>query len=401
MSWRHRVSQLRTVMGIMHGSRAFGGPFQALLSLTNRCNLRCLHCIFYSPHLERPNLVPVRRARMMSLELPSEKDIRRLQHIDADTDRTKTLVKDLIRMGTRRFQFSGSGEPFLHKNALEFMSLAKHAGGTCLVNTNGTLLDHSTIDALVAMRFDDLQVTTMSGTAGMYRLTHPGCKDTSFDTLRENLLYLAERKRALGIKQPALSLCYVVVAQNHDGIADFADFANIVQADRTLFRPFFDVEDSNLAGLVPSAKEALHVREQLMEVKGYLDRRGISHNIPNFLAVFERKLDTTALYRAIPCYYGWLSALIDADGSVYPCCRCHSPLGDIREMKFEDIWHGRSYQTFRKKAIHINLRGTLVENCDCYRCANNNANFRTYRLLHPFSGSRLDQVWAAHNGVET
>lgn len=331
----------------------------------------------------------------MSLDLPADEEIRRLQSIDADTDRTMALIEELIGMGTRRFQFSGSGEPFLHNNAMEFMGLAKHAGSTCLVNTNGTLLDRATIDALLKMRFDDLQITTMAGTPEMYLRIHPGCKDTVFDTLRGNLFYLAERKSALRIKPPTVTLCYVVVAQNYDGIADFANFADLVKADRVLFRPFFDVEDMTLAGLVPSAEEASHIKEHLTAAKVHLDARGIRHNIGNFLAVFGRKLDTKALYRVIPCYYGWLSVLIDANGAVYPCCRCYSALGDIREMKFRDIWHGQPYRAFRRDAIQINVLKKPVDDCDCYRCANNNANFRTYKLLHPLKGSRLDQVCRA------
>ena len=53
MNWRERVSQARVVAGILHGGRAFGGPFQASFSLSNRCNLRCIHCYFYSPALEQ------------------------------------------------------------------------------------------------------------------------------------------------------------------------------------------------------------------------------------------------------------------------------------------------------------------------------------------------------------
>lgn len=33
MNWRQKLSQVEAIMGIMHGSRALSGPFQANISL--------------------------------------------------------------------------------------------------------------------------------------------------------------------------------------------------------------------------------------------------------------------------------------------------------------------------------------------------------------------------------
>ena len=62
MSFRQILSQAKAVIGITHGSRAFGGPVQVDLNLTNRCNVRCVHCFLYSPHIDRPNMPELRRA---------------------------------------------------------------------------------------------------------------------------------------------------------------------------------------------------------------------------------------------------------------------------------------------------------------------------------------------------
>jgi MoaA/NifB/PqqE/SkfB family radical SAM enzyme len=137
MNWRQPASQLRTVMGILHGSRAFGGPLQASLSLTNRCNIRCIHCYYYSPLVENANLLNVRNARMMKDELPDAKYIKQLQTLDADSTRINQLIDELAGSGTQDFLFTGNGEPFLHKNILEFVDRTKRAGCKCSVNTNG------------------------------------------------------------------------------------------------------------------------------------------------------------------------------------------------------------------------------------------------------------------------
>lgn len=46
MTKHNKLSYIRAAMGIVHGNRTFGGPIQVSLNLTNRCNIRCIHCFF-------------------------------------------------------------------------------------------------------------------------------------------------------------------------------------------------------------------------------------------------------------------------------------------------------------------------------------------------------------------
>jgi len=79
MIWRDGLSRLRALLGIAHGSRALGPPLQVSLNLTNRCNVRCVHCYYYSPHAVRPNLPDIwygeayRRFRHQALALNKRK----------------------------------------------------------------------------------------------------------------------------------------------------------------------------------------------------------------------------------------------------------------------------------------------------------------------------------------
>jgi MoaA/NifB/PqqE/SkfB family radical SAM enzyme len=384
---RQQLSLSRSFMGIMHGSRAFGGPVQAGFSLTNRCNIRCIHCYYYSPYAEKPNLFELRKARQKSEELPDKEYLRGLQRLDVDSDLTRKLIDELTAMGTQKYIFSGSGEPFLHKNALEFMGRAKRAGSICTVYTNGTLLDRSIIDELLRMRFDELRITTLAGTRNMYLKTHSGVKDKTFDNLRDNLVYLAERKAEMGVKRPEVTLIFIAITQNCSGIFQFAEFAELVKAERVVFRPVDTAEDPRLKKfLVPTAEQAASVREQLVEVKAYLESRGVANNIEYFLKVFREKLDTTALYRVIPCYYGWLAAWIDVGGQVYPCCRCYEPRGNVYEKEFHEIWNGNAYRKFRKEGQMINKRKTPVSRCNCNSCTHYTANTRVYKAFHPLKG---------------
>jgi len=384
------MSELKTVMGILHGSRTFGGPIQADLGLSNRCANHCLHCYYYSPLLEKPTLRPLRKARQMDTEPPSLESLRAMQRQDADFERTNQLIDELIGLGVWRFRFSGAGEPFLNANALDFMRRAKHAGCTGIVCTSGYTLDKEKIDELIAMEFDEIRVTTMAGTPEMYKRTHPKAKDFAFDQIRDNLLYLADRKKALGVKRPDLHVFTIVITENYDSLMDFAEFAVDVQADRVVYRPYDDVEDPGLAALVPTAEQAAAVREQLAEVKPFLGSRGVKHNVDHFFNICDKQINTSALYRIIPCYYGWAATQILASGKVFPCGRCYDSFGDIYQDEFHKIWNGEAYQKFRAEGRKLNLGDTTVSGADCNRCSHNVANLRIYRALHPLKRHSKD-----------
>ncbi len=51
------------------------------------------------------------------------------------------------------------------------------------------------------------------------------------------------------------------------------------------------------------------------------------------------------------CKLPWSQTHINADGSVYPCCRCETKLGDLTKQSWEDIWNGQAYRNIRR-TIH-------------------------------------------------
>lgn len=375
----------------MHGSRAFGGPFHATLRIINRCNVKCSPCPWFSPYVEKPVLTELKRARLNGIELDEHKYgehlHNHLQQFDAGSERLHGVLDELLKMGTRRFIFTGTGEPFLHKNLLDFIGRVKSGRGACIVHTNGTLLSPQITDEMVRLKVDELRVTTMAGTREMYLRTHQGTRDGTFEAIRDNLLYLAGRKASVGTRRPVVTLVNVVHSLNYDGLLDFGRFAGSVNADRVCFQPLVDDGDPGLSKLVPTEKQAFSVREQLSEAKSYFESHGIGHNINYFLNVFRAKIDTIGLYRVIPCYIGWLGVHFQLNGDVHPCCRCYDSLGNIYETKFHDIWHGHAYRDFRQHARRINRsKSPGISGCDCGSCPHYTLNIRIYRHLHPIDG---------------
>jgi MoaA/NifB/PqqE/SkfB family radical SAM enzyme len=382
------AAQIRIAAGIVHGSRAFGGPPQVVLNLTNRCNIRCLHCYFYAPAAETPNLPETRRARRAGRALPDAGHLAEVQEREADPRRTAAVIDEALALGTRRFQFGSFGEPFFSPHALDLMARAKRGGAYCIAYTNGTCFDRDTANALVAMGFDDLRITTMAGTPEAYVRLHPGSSADSFERLSEGLRYLSAARKT---GAPRMELCCVVLGANSGDLVDFARFARDHGADKVVYRPFDPVGDPGLEELVPTPAQENLIRSQIGDARQLLARTETPHSIDTFLSVFRGRLDTTDLYRRIPCYYGWLAMRVDLDGSAYPCCRCFVPLGNVYQDGVEAVWHGEPYRAFRWEAHRINRRGTPVGGCECGNCVHHAANLKVYCALHPVS-ARLYRV---------
>jgi radical SAM protein with 4Fe4S-binding SPASM domain len=328
-----------------------------------------------------PSFAPVIKAKRTGQALPTRDKVQNIMKKEADPLHMRSVVEELLKLGTRRWQIGGKGEPFLYKGVMELIDILKRSGSHCLANTNGTLINTDMADHLIKLKFDELRITTMAGTPEVYVRTHPGSTEKTFYKLKETLLDMADKKRAMQVKRPVITLPFIVIAQNCDHLFEFAEFAAHVKADRVLFRPVDDIGDPGLAKTVPTMEQAVFVRQQLNEVKSFLETRGITHNIDYFLKISCEKLNTEELHKHIPCYYGWLSSFIDPDGEVYLCCRCYEPLGNAFEKGFKEIWNGKLYQQFRKEALQINRSKKPVRGCDCYSCVHHTANLKVYKAL--------------------
>jgi MoaA/NifB/PqqE/SkfB family radical SAM enzyme len=389
MSIGLRAGQLRALAGLLGRGRPLGGPPQVSLHLTNRCNIRCGHCYFYSPRAEAPNRLEVRRARKEGRPEPPVEDLAAEEEVQADAGVLHALIEEAVSLGTRRIHFSGYGEPFVHRDCLGLMEHAGSLGAYCDTDTNGTLLDAATAGALLDMGFGELRVTTLAGRAEAYARTHARVAPGGFAELEARLKGLVELKRARGLRRPVLRLVCIVFSENTRDLPDFARFACEVGADSVAFRPFDSVDDPGLAALLPTAGQAEEARRGAAQARAILGSAGVPHNIDRFLSIFSPRLDTGHLYRTMPCYYGWFVMRVDVDGTVYPCCRCYTALGNAAEAGIGAVWHSEQYRRFRREGLELASRGTPVSGCECGSCVHYETNLSVFRLLRPFRARSL------------
>jgi len=384
------ISYAKAYIGIKHEHKAFGLPPQIQISPTNRCNLRCIHCYFYSKNVEFPAYPPLRLARIKGDILPDPQSLKNYQTQEADVNKLKSLIDDLNRMGVTTYQFSGKGEPFVYKHFMDIAGRIKKGRNRIYANTNGTLLGHDTIDELINMGFDELRITIMAASKETYVETHPGTSPAMFEKIQDSLHYIADQKKALNCKYPKITLVFIVISQNCEEIVEFSRLAASANVDQVWYRSLNTVEDSGLTHLMINNTQADFVKKQLPLAASFLRQKGIKHNIDAFFKAFHKNLNTFDIYNTIPCCYGWLSIYIEPDGTVYPCCGCHESFGNIFESKFNEIWNGTKYQSFRNDALNISSNNNL-RGCECNACVHYLANLRVFKAIHPIKNYFLDR----------
>ncbi len=135
------------------------GPV-VIWNLIRRCNLTCKHCYSISADVDFPG--------------------------ELDTQKVFDVMDDLKQYGVPVLILSG-GEPLLRPDIFEISVHAKAMGFYTALSTNGTLIDESNIDKIVAMDYDYLGI--------------------SVDGMRETHDYFRRKKGAFDEAMRGIRLC--------------------------------------------------------------------------------------------------------------------------------------------------------------------------------------------------
>lgn len=271
------------------------------ISVTDRCNLRCVYCmpltgVKLGPHSEY---------------LTYEELLR--------------VVKAAVSLGIDRIRVTG-GEPLVRKGIVSFLSQLKPLGVTDLaLSTNGLLFPKMARDLKAA---------------GVDRL------NLSLDTLRQDrftriarleggpaqVLEAMETALALGMEPVKLNMV-VIRGWNDDEIADMARLTldRPVHVRYIEVMPFSEAYQFTWENLVPAAE----MRERLMDAFGDLEpvREGVKGNGPARYWRLPGAKGTVGFISAVTeCFCADCNRIrLSADGKINPC------LGHIHEVDLKPV----------------------------------------------------------------
>ena len=348
--------------GIMNGSRAFCGPEQLYIDLTNKCNLNCIACWHRSPLLDRKDIPPHWDTKH---ELP--------------VDRVLSLIDEAELMGVRKVICSGGGDPLLYKALFDVLEYAAAKGFQILLVSNLTTADEKTIRRIVDSGVSQLLVNLWAGSPSAYTATHPGTTEGTFLRVRALLRLFAEIRR--GPFDPELVISNVVFSRNCEDVENMVRLAIDVGASDIWFQTV-DVERAEMKELLLNAEQIKKLVNDLKVMKRAYsplleDYQREMLNLEDFIEKLNSSRAPEGIYHAdvidkMPCYMGWAVCRIMANGDVVPCCKADKhPLGNILNRSLSEIWNSERYNEFRKKAKGCSKTDPYFNKINCTKVCDN------------------------------
>jgi MoaA/NifB/PqqE/SkfB family radical SAM enzyme len=168
----------------------------------------------------------------------------------------------------------------------------------------------------------------------------------------------------------------VISAFNVYNVASLYDYAFGLEPDSYITEIAEERVELDTIGLeiTPSLEQYSKAIDLLINRIAEQRFRGISKVTQAFRVEYYRlvKAILARQTQVIPCYAGWVSAQIYADGQVWPCCVRADNLGNLRDMgyDFRKIWFSekaqRVRQSIKDKECHCPLANASYTNILCH-----------------------------------
>ncbi len=324
-------------------------PYAVSFWLTRRCNLNCEMCwVEHSRRLEGDEYL--------------------LARDELTLDELKDVVDDIARWRPR-VGVTG-GEPFLRRDALDFIAHVKKRGLRCGANTNGTFLVRDA-QSLVETALDSIMVSVDGPPAVHDDIRRsPG----SFVRTKEGLGVLLAARAAGGGRTPYVKITCTVTNANVASLSNlpalFLDLPldeftfqhqwftgrETANAQRALFAELFDQDTTYLQGFVVADMPPVNVDVLRRELKA------VKNKTWPFPVNFYPNLDEQELnlFYESPrrdfrneCFSRWLRADVLPDGTVSPCLGLD--VGNVRQKPLSEIWNGPAFRRFRAELARRGL----------------------------------------------
>jgi MoaA/NifB/PqqE/SkfB family radical SAM enzyme len=328
------------------------GPELVHIDVTNACNLDCVTCWNYSPHLRAPKPGAWKRAQL-------------------DYAHFESLVDDFGSMGVERVLLSGSGEPFFHPRIYDMLEELQRRRLHVTIITNGSVVDWERIVALGVRR---LLLNTSAATAEAYVRFHPNQKPEAWTRLIEGARRVSP---AIHVNQ-----VQVVCATNADEVPRMIDLAHETRAARVSYKLANLTEGTEAVAISEDQRQRL-LATLIPEALARAARLGVRHNLDVLRSQLSGETTTQFPIEEVGCHAGAFYSRVYVDGRVFFCCE-HIEVGHLRDDRFRDIWQSARYDATRARLA----RGEYYPGCQ--RCGKFELNYRVYEALRSLGAPGLE-----------
>jgi len=275
-----------------------GYPESIALTISERCNFRCLTCC--QEHRPEADLSPAAVERISEI----------LPYV-----RTVSIT---------------GGEPLLHPGLDRLLNLAQKAETSTIVLTNGSLLSAEKSAYLVDKQVTFLKISCDGASAKTYNAIRKG---GDFIRLIGNIAGLSARKLATGSILPVLEFNFVAMRSTIMELPRLTALAGELGVQVVNVLPL-------RADSLARARESLYFHQnaadEMMRLAAAMgERLGVHVVLPPFFA----KPESPSGCRRDFCDAPWRGVTINVDGSAGICCGGAGSAGNVNETDFLTAWN--------------------------------------------------------------
>lgn len=291
----------------------WGLPMTISIEPTTACNLRCPEC---------PSGL-----RIFSRETGNLKE-------DFFRSTIDDLYKDLIYL-----IFYFQGEPYINPKFLEMVKYASDKGIYTITSTNGHFLNDENARKTIESGLDRMIISVDGTTQEVYENYR---KEGKLETVLQGARNVVKWKKELKSSTPHIIFQFLVVKPNEHQIPEIYKLAKEIGVDEVKLKTaqVYDYEQGN--DLIPTIDK--YSRYKQKEDGTYMVKNELLNH----------------------CWKLWHACVITWDGLVVPCCfdkDATHKLGDLKQLKFREVWKGDSYQAFRTSLLKGRDQIDICTNC--------------------------------------
>ena len=257
---------------------------------------------------------------------------------------------------TNLVYLQGWGEPFLHPQFFEMLSIAKEAGCMVGTTTNATLLDREIIQKMINQGLDIIGFSL----AGVDQKNDRIRKGTRIKKVLECIAEINRAKDTSGVDKPKIHIAYMLLRSSLEDLEKLPQFLSNTGAAQTVISSLsyaVSPEMEKESVLACGEKEYFELKDRLLEVRSEAVKRGSEVHFHLVSPVQNHFSCSENIPRAV---------VVGSDGFLSPCVMKQVPVqgasyylingqrrlqqnlsfGNIQQESLKAIWHRKQYRQF-------------------------------------------------------